>query len=166
MFECDTKLRVYLAVKNASEYTSTFGQNDMLNIRQLWRSILSDFTAMICKTQQLQTPSSDAWASDKKTSSPPSLELHQLPWSRRKTAAWVIPETFTAVRTREWSERLWDQGNLFQTCVVRVIAPGQEVNGVRAVFFIFCKIMVFCVCSLESRQWGDSNEYTQRTFSW
>ena len=56
MFECDTKLRVYLAVKNASEYTSTFGQNDMLNIRQLWRSILSDFTAMICKTQHPVTP--------------------------------------------------------------------------------------------------------------
>ena len=42
-----------------------------------------------------------------------------------------------------------------------IIAQSQRHN--RDIFSIFFNMEVCCVFSLESPQWGDSNEYTQRT---
>ena len=40
-----------------------------------------------------------------------------------------------------------------------IIVPGQENS--RDIFSIFFYMKVYCVFSLESPRWGDSNEYIQ-----
>ena len=41
---------------------------------------------------------------------------------------------------------------------------GARSGGIRRIFLIFYNMKVYCVLSLESPHWGDSNEYTQYTF--
>ena len=54
---------------------------------------------------------------------------------------------------------VWDRGTSSQLGLI--IAPGQEAKN--DIFSIFLNVKVYCVFSLESPHWGDSNEYTQYT---
>ena len=70
-----------------------------------------------------------------------------------------------------WLEHLWDHWNLFETWVVRANKGEswrqvrKQMVIIREVFLIVYTIMVCWVYSLESTQWGNSNEYTQHTIS-